>query len=369
MTAVTSAMDPAGTGTRIATPSNRPARPGSAFVVARAAPVEAGQHVRRPGPADRCFFRSSSRRNAPVHFQHQVHAECLPGQAGGVPHGEHRNLPAADDKGITVCGDGRVPAAIDSVVPQQVGQVVGGDQVVDRDHLGAGGLLEDLDRRASDAAQAVDRDAGHGASPSISCAPRFPCSWSRRKPAASLQRDRAGAARSETRGPEPERSAAAGFRRGRGAAHRVPQEQVGPGAVPTASSSAGGSSSSAATSPGRECLRSRPAPGRRSGKLIQPPVGGELAEQPRPALGEHHAAAAGADRGEHRRRPRRVRGVLRDLLRSRVAVGSRHRLDNQRRRVPGRVRHDGGFVRGRLDRDRRHRPGQAVIAASRACAG
>jgi hypothetical protein len=107
-------------------------------------------------------------------FQHQVHVECLPGQADGVPPGEHRNLPAADDKGITVCGDGRVPAAIDGVIPQQVGQVVRGDQVIDRDHLGAGGLLEDLERRVSDAAQAVDRDAGHGASPLMFLRTSFP---------------------------------------------------------------------------------------------------------------------------------------------------------------------------------------------------
>src|ERR1051326_723588 len=67
----------------------------------------------------------------------------------------------------TIRGDGRAPAAVHGVVTQQVGQVVRRDKVADRAHPGTVGLLEDLQRRAADPAQAVDRDAGHGASPSM----------------------------------------------------------------------------------------------------------------------------------------------------------------------------------------------------------
>jgi hypothetical protein len=98
-------------------------------------------------------------------FEYQVHSEIPPRQFGRVAPGEHRDLPAADEQRVTACSDGHLPASVHGVVPEQVSQVVRRYEVVDRDHLRAVSLVDDLECRTADTPEAVDGDARYGASP------------------------------------------------------------------------------------------------------------------------------------------------------------------------------------------------------------
>jgi hypothetical protein len=85
-------------------------------------------------------------------FQHQVHAEVGPRQVRRVTFGERRDPPTVDRQPRVRGGDRMVVAPVDSVVFEEVGQVVDIGDVVDRDKVEPVGIHDDLQRRPADAA-------------------------------------------------------------------------------------------------------------------------------------------------------------------------------------------------------------------------
>ena len=97
-------------------------------------------------------------------FDHNVSADLVPLQGGGVALLGQANLLAVDDQGVAVDRNLAFEAAMHAVVLEHVGQVVGFEQVVDANHFD---VLEVLcggtEHHATDAAKAVDTDFdGHG---------------------------------------------------------------------------------------------------------------------------------------------------------------------------------------------------------------
>ena len=93
-------------------------------------------------------------------LQGDLAAEGLPRQVGRVLLGGDRDLLAVDDEGLVGGLDRAVELLVDAVVLQQVGQVLGIGQVVDRDDLELLRLLgQDAEDEAADAAEAIDTDA------------------------------------------------------------------------------------------------------------------------------------------------------------------------------------------------------------------
>ena len=92
-------------------------------------------------PASRCLAAPSRLVKMPVDSTHDVDAEVLPRQLGGVAHGEPLEALAVDHDLVVVRGDRVRQTAQDRVVLEKVGQcrVVG--DVVDRDDLDVGVAL------------------------------------------------------------------------------------------------------------------------------------------------------------------------------------------------------------------------------------
>jgi hypothetical protein len=78
-------------------------------------------------------------------FDHDVGADLVPLQVGGVFFLRQADLLAVDDQGVAFDADGALEAAVDAVVLQHVGQIVGLQQVVDGHDLD---VREVLDRAA-----------------------------------------------------------------------------------------------------------------------------------------------------------------------------------------------------------------------------
>ncbi len=107
-------------------------------------------------------------------FQHIVDAEQPPGKGlGAFLDREAFDLVAVDDEHIVLgriggrffAGDGAVEFALGRIVLEEVGEVVGGDEIVDRDDVD-GGTQESLFRdgpedQTPDAAEAIDADFCH----------------------------------------------------------------------------------------------------------------------------------------------------------------------------------------------------------------
>jgi hypothetical protein len=83
-------------------------------------------------------------------LQHQVDTEVAPGQGARVALGEHRDPPVVHHQRPVLGADLAVVAPVDGVVPEQVGEVVGGGDVVDRGDLEPLGVEQDLQGRAAD---------------------------------------------------------------------------------------------------------------------------------------------------------------------------------------------------------------------------
>ncbi|GAA1514064.1 hypothetical protein GCM10009761_15070 [Agromyces terreus] len=92
-------------------------------------------------------------------LDHDVDAELAPGEVGGVALREGLDRGAVDDDVVVVVVDGRVEAARDGVVLEQVRERLVVGEVVDRDDLEVCTLGEcGAEVVAADAAEAVDAD-------------------------------------------------------------------------------------------------------------------------------------------------------------------------------------------------------------------
>ena len=114
--------------------------------------------------------RRLERREEPGRLEDVVDALALPRQLRGFSHREGARAPAVDGESVTGDGDLRQSpaepeASLHAVVAEQVGKVVGRDQVVHRGHLEAALGREPVDE-STDAPEAVDADADrHDVSP------------------------------------------------------------------------------------------------------------------------------------------------------------------------------------------------------------
>ena len=98
-------------------------------------------------------------------FDHHVHTCVAPFQVGGVAFGGQAYLFAVDHEVFAVHSHGALEAAVHRVILQHVSQVVGLEQVVDRNDFDVfefGFLRDGAKHHAADAAKSVDTDAnGH----------------------------------------------------------------------------------------------------------------------------------------------------------------------------------------------------------------
>ncbi|MPN08061.1 hypothetical protein SDC9_155337 [bioreactor metagenome] len=102
-------------------------------------------------------------------LDHQIDAEFAPVQPGRVTFGAEPDAPAIDQQVLAIDDDLAAEAAMHRVVFEQIGEVVGVEQVVDADHLETGKLVflgDGAQGHASDTAEAVDcHPYWHGLSP------------------------------------------------------------------------------------------------------------------------------------------------------------------------------------------------------------
>jgi hypothetical protein len=101
-------------------------------------------------------------------LDHDVGAHLVPLQLGRVLDRGQADLLAVDDQRAALDLDVAAEAAVHRVVLQHVGQVVGLEEVVDRDDLDLGEVLRDsAEHHAADAAETVDANLdSHVLSPS-----------------------------------------------------------------------------------------------------------------------------------------------------------------------------------------------------------
>ncbi|MPM90357.1 hypothetical protein SDC9_137478 [bioreactor metagenome] len=96
-------------------------------------------------------------------FDDDVGADFVPLQTGRILFGGQTDAVAVDDQEIAVDGDVAVEDAVDRVVLEHVGQVIGIKQIVDADNLNV--LAEVFDRGAehhtANAPETVDTDFNH----------------------------------------------------------------------------------------------------------------------------------------------------------------------------------------------------------------
>jgi hypothetical protein len=117
-------------------------------------PLGAGVEVRP------CGIRGSE---AAGGLEYEFDLELGPREIRGLSLGQHADAAPVDHEGVAVDLDGALEAAERGVVAQQVRERLRLREVVDGDDLEVGvALREGAEHAASDAAEAVDRDAGHG---------------------------------------------------------------------------------------------------------------------------------------------------------------------------------------------------------------
>jgi hypothetical protein len=110
-------------------------------------------------------FEILAPRECPGTLEHEVDTQLLPRQVPGLPPVQ-RPHPAAGDHEIAVLdGHGPLIASIHRVEAQQIPEVLGSDQVIDRDQLEGRLVGHGLQDRAADAPQTVDGDPGAHAAP------------------------------------------------------------------------------------------------------------------------------------------------------------------------------------------------------------
>jgi hypothetical protein len=97
----------------------------------------------------------------PGALQHQVDPEIGPRQVPRVTFGEGRDPLAVDDQRAVFRADLALVTPVDGVVFEQVDQVTSVGDVVDRDHVEAAGVQQDLQHRPADSAQTIDSDGRH----------------------------------------------------------------------------------------------------------------------------------------------------------------------------------------------------------------
>ena len=110
-------------------------------------------------PASRCLEASSRLVNSPVDSNHDVGPDVAPRQLRGVLLGEDLELVAVDDQPVLADLDLALVGAEDGVVPEQVGEHLVVDQVVDPDEVDFGARrFRGAEQVAADAPEAVDAD-------------------------------------------------------------------------------------------------------------------------------------------------------------------------------------------------------------------
>ena len=97
-------------------------------------------------------------------FHHRIHAQFRPGQLPGVAFVDHASTAARRYQLAVFDGDPALETAHDRVVPEQVGQRIVIEQIVDRHHIDLVGGLGDAKYGAADAAEPVNGDAHQAAS-------------------------------------------------------------------------------------------------------------------------------------------------------------------------------------------------------------
>ncbi len=80
-------------------------------------------------------LRRRSRAKDAGRFQDHLDAHVLPGQLGGIPHGQHLDGFAVDDQFTVSRLDRSVPLAHDRIVFEQVGKALGVRKVIDSDEI------------------------------------------------------------------------------------------------------------------------------------------------------------------------------------------------------------------------------------------
>ena len=100
-------------------------------------------------------------------LEHELDAELLPGQLQRVAASSAFAACAGDHEIAAVNDHGLLVAPVDRVEAEQIREVVDIHQVVDRDELEARLVEHQLQDRASDPAQTIDRDLGSHAAVTI----------------------------------------------------------------------------------------------------------------------------------------------------------------------------------------------------------
>jgi hypothetical protein len=144
-------------------------------MVATLSPLPGAERITFLAPWSRWPWAAVFRGEQTGALEHHVDAELTPRHGGGaILDAEHLDLVAVDDEDVVfgdVGGgllrlDGAGEAALGGVVLEEVGEVVGGHQVVDGNDVELGAevslLDESAEHEASDPAESINGNVGHG---------------------------------------------------------------------------------------------------------------------------------------------------------------------------------------------------------------
>ena len=126
-------------------------------IVASSLSLAGALRITRSAPASMCFWSAALLVKKPVDSSATWHLEGLPGQVGRVLLLGDLDLPAVDDQRLLAGLDRPLEPAVDAVVLQEQGQVLGVRKVVDRDDFELlGSCRHDAEDQAANPAEPVD---------------------------------------------------------------------------------------------------------------------------------------------------------------------------------------------------------------------